>query len=129
MPPHLGEFISEAVYDAQLASNPLHPVKIPQSYFVDVAESQEKRNGTSWMVTSLYISMILLSDIHPQNELERQTVLKIAAKLQEEDKEYKIITPYDAQRSLLENEMKQMGLVWQDKCFNVDSFQGKYSYD
>ena len=25
MPPHLGDFISEAVYDAQLASNPKHP--------------------------------------------------------------------------------------------------------
>ncbi|KZT73688.1 P-loop containing nucleoside triphosphate hydrolase protein [Daedalea quercina L-15889] len=108
MPPHLGGFISEAVYDAQLASNPLHPIKKPESYFVDVGEeSQEKRNGTSWM-----------------NTLERQAVLKIAAKLQEEGKDYRIITPYDAQRSLIENEMKASGLAWQDKCFNVDSFQG-----
>ena len=66
-----------------------------------------------------------VADMVAQNTLERQTVLKIAAKFQEEDKEYKIITPYDAQRSLLEHGMKEMGLIWQDKCFNVDSFQGK----
>ncbi|KAH9917836.1 P-loop containing nucleoside triphosphate hydrolase protein [Fomitopsis serialis] len=107
MPPHIGDFISEAVYDAQLASNPLHPVKIPESYFVDVEGGEEKRNGTSWM-----------------NAPERQAVLKIAAKMQEEGKEYRIITPYDAQRSLIEEDMKAMGLAWQDKCFNVDSFQG-----
>lgn len=52
-------------------------------------------------------------------------MLKIAAKLQEEKKEYSIITPYDAQRSLLEGEMKEAGMHWQDRCFNVDSFQGE----
>ena len=126
MPPHLGDFISEAVYDAQLASNPLHPVKKPESYFVDVAESHEKRDGTSWMVILFNILMTAaVADMVAQNALERQTVLKIAAKFQEEGKEYKIITPYDAQRGLLEHGMKEMGLIWQDKCFNVDSFQGK----
>ncbi|KAH9838487.1 P-loop containing nucleoside triphosphate hydrolase protein [Rhodofomes roseus] len=107
MPPHIGDFISTAVYDAQLASNPLHPIQIPESYFVDVEGGEEKRDGTSW-----------------KNAPERQAALKIAAKLQEEGKDYRIITPYDAQRNLLEGEMKEMGLAWQDKCFNVDSFQG-----
>ena len=61
----------------------------------------------------------------PQNPAERLSVLKIAEKLEAEGKEYCIITPYDAQRTFLENELKASGLPWQDKCFNVDSFQGE----
>lgn len=53
-------------------------------------------------------------------------MLNIAEKLQTEGKDYCIITPYDAQRNFLEQDMKDSGLVWQDKCFNVDSFQGEY---
>ena len=63
--------------------------------------------------------------MHFQNPGERTAVLKLAEKLQLEGKEYCIITPYDAQGNFLEKEMKEAGLVWEDKCFNVDSFQGK----
>ena len=56
-------------------------------------------------------------------------MLKIAHKLQEEGKKYCIITPYDAQRTMIENEMKEAGLAWQEKCFNVDSFQGMSLFD
>ena len=59
-----------------------------------------------------------------QNIAERRAVCKIAAHLQEEDEDYRIITPYDAQRSALENDLKAAGLPWHNKCFNVDSFQG-----
>ena len=52
-------------------------------------------------------------------------VVQIAEYLQDIDKSYKIITPYDAQRSAIENGMKEKGLQSGDKCFNVDSFQGK----
>ena len=48
----------------------------------------------------------------------------MAKYLQEDETNYRIITPYDAQRSAIEAEMKETGLHWQDKCFNVDSFQG-----
>lgn len=48
----------------------------------------------------------------------------IAAKLESEHKSYRIITPYDAQRNALENSLKLYALTWQNKCFNVDSFQG-----
>lgn len=34
-----------------------------------------------------------------------------------------IITPYDAQRAAIENELKAQDLPW-DRVFNVDSFQG-----
>ncbi|KAI0833476.1 AAA domain-containing protein [Trametes gibbosa] len=44
--------------------------------------------------------------------------------LQTEGKEYCFISPYDAQRNLMEKDMISAGLKWQDKCFNVDSFQG-----
>ncbi len=40
--------------------------------------------------------------------------------------DYKIITPYDGQRNKILNDMKNTdGLIWEDKCFNVDSFQGQ----
>ena len=51
-------------------------------------------------------------------------ILKMAAHFQDENESYKIITPYDAQRTLIESCLKNKGLAWQDKCFNVDSFQG-----
>ncbi|KAG0706772.1 AAA domain-containing protein, partial [Suillus ampliporus] len=39
-------------------------------------------------------------------------------------KRFRIITPYDAQRSMVEEGLKAHELEWEDKCFNVDSFQG-----
>ena len=54
-------------------------------------------------------------------------VLKIAQKLQEQEKNYRIITPYAGQTTLIESSMKNMELNWADKCFNVDSFQGEIS--
>ena len=52
MPPFIGEFISEAVYNGQLASNPEHEVSatINTCRFVDVDGSKEQRSGTSWQV-------------------------------------------------------------------------------
>lgn len=62
-----------------------------------------------------------------QNPLERAAVLQIAAKFQEDSESFRIITPYDAQRSTIENDLKAAGLSWENKCFNVDSFQGIFS--
>ncbi|KAI0775212.1 P-loop containing nucleoside triphosphate hydrolase protein [Trametes elegans] len=110
MPPLIGDVVSEVVYNGLLLSNPHHPVShdIPCCWFVHVDDSEEKRAGTSW-----------------HNPAERAAVLKIAEKLQAEEKNYCIITPYDEQRNNLENEMKASpDLIWEDKCFNVDSFQG-----
>ncbi|KAH6910640.1 AAA domain-containing protein, partial [Coprinopsis sp. MPI-PUGE-AT-0042] len=39
-------------------------------------------------------------------------------------KEFAIITPYDAQRGLAERALKAQGLPWEDRVFNLDSFQG-----
>lgn len=54
--------------------------------------------------------------------------MKMTEFLQEDEENFRIITPYDAQRTALENDLKAAGLQWKDKCFNVDSFQGKHSY-
>lgn len=109
MPPQIGNIISEAVYDEKLKSNPHHPVtdQMTACYFIDVPGKEAPLNGGSF-----------------KNQLECEMVLKIAQKLQEQEKNYRIITPYAGQTTLIENSMKEMELDWADKCFNVDSFQG-----
>ncbi|KAG1811375.1 uncharacterized protein BJ212DRAFT_1374047 [Suillus subaureus] len=54
MPPQIGSFISEAVYDDLLESNPLHPVTTERMacHFINIP-SQEQRHGTSWKVSHL----------------------------------------------------------------------------
>jgi hypothetical protein len=52
----------------------------------------------------------------PQSILESEAVIKLAWHLQENQKNYKIITPYDAQRVLIEDGMKETeGLRWEEK--------------
>jgi superfamily I DNA and/or RNA helicase len=50
--------------------------------------------------------------------------VRLAQQFQSEQKSFRIITPYDAQRSAIETSLKKDDLDWNDKCFNVDSFQG-----
>ncbi|KAJ7170755.1 P-loop containing nucleoside triphosphate hydrolase protein [Mycena crocata] len=106
MPPQIGEFISEAIYEGKLQSNPLHPIpdSVVACQFIDVIGAKEKMENKSTL---------------------SKVVIKLAQHLQENDKNYKIITPYDAQRVLIENGMKNTeGLQWEEKVYNVDSFQG-----
>jgi hypothetical protein len=51
MPPQIGNLISEAVYNNQLASNPLHPIadNILACHFIDIP-GIEKPKGNSFMV-------------------------------------------------------------------------------
>jgi len=108
MPPQIGHFISDAVYDGQLCSNPKHPQADAHTcFFVDVVGGEERAHETSF-----------------KNFKEAITIVKMAGHLQQENVNFTIITPYDAQRSLIENMLKQAGLVFANKCFNVDSFQG-----
>ncbi|KAJ7455349.1 hypothetical protein B0H11DRAFT_252788 [Mycena galericulata] len=73
---------------------------------------------TLWKI---YTSLLSLSLLYPfstflQNPLEHEVVIKIAQHLQEQEKSYKIITPYDAQRVLIEDSMKNTdGLHWEEK--------------
>ena len=59
--------------------------------------------------------------------MECQAILKLARRLQEDEKSFRIITPYEAQRDYIELSMKAAELSWGDTCFNVDSFQGYLS--
>lgn len=63
-----------------------------------------------------------------QNDHEVQAVIAIARKLNEHHMSYRIITPYDPQRSNLEKALKNANLPWEDKCFNIDAFQGMFAY-
>ncbi|KAJ3537021.1 hypothetical protein NM688_g6751 [Phlebia brevispora] len=108
MPPHIGDFISEHIYDGQLRSNPDHVMeRNPACWFINIENGAERHNGTSW-----------------ENAAERGAICKMAEYLQEDDASFRIITPYDAQRTALESDLKAAGLQWENKCFNVDSFQG-----
>jgi hypothetical protein len=55
MPPQLGDFVSKAVYDDKLQSNPLHPIKnsIRACHFIDVADGKEEFYDKSYMVCSV----------------------------------------------------------------------------
>ena len=64
MPPPIGDFISDAVYEGQLRSNPDHEVQENTCWFIDVEHSIEQRNGTSWQVRAVkYFLKYLLSII------------------------------------------------------------------
>jgi hypothetical protein len=52
-------------------------------------------------------------------------VVLVASKYKYENRKYKVITPYDAQRDGIEKALKKEGLEWKDTVFNVDSFQGE----
>lgn len=46
---------------------------------------------------------------------EAETILLVARKFQEEGHNFRIITPYDSQRTLMEGKLKEAGLDWGDK--------------
>ncbi|KAG6821288.1 hypothetical protein H0H93_000148 [Arthromyces matolae] len=111
MPIPIGNFISKEVYCNRLKSD--HKIKTWDSCsFVDVANGKEQKSGKS-----------LMHDF-PQNLQEIPIVIKVASSLRAHGKSFKIITPYDSQRSRLETALKDSKVPWEDTCFNVDSFQG-----
>ncbi|KAI0044043.1 hypothetical protein FA95DRAFT_1497760, partial [Auriscalpium vulgare] len=106
MPHVVGKFISSHVYGGKLkTTHALTHWEVCR--FVDVHKGVEKSSGHSWV-----------------NDEEAKAVVKVAQNLHKERKPFKIITPYDPQRTLIENELKISGIPWEDTCFNVDSFQG-----
>lgn len=126
MPQSIGAFISQHVYNNRLKTQ--HTIAGPSAcQFVDVSHGREGSAGHSWVVRSPWMLSLSLLDAHllfTQNEREIQAVVHVARKLQREGKSFRVITPYDSQRGRLETALKAANLVWEDKCFNVDSFQG-----
>ncbi|KAL0954938.1 hypothetical protein HGRIS_003871 [Hohenbuehelia grisea] len=107
MPLIIGAFISRNVYDGKLKSQ--HPAGYSKCCsFIDVKRGKELRQGKSW-----------------KNLEEARVVINIAEKLHQQGQSWRIITPYDPQRSFIESQLKREGKIpWEDKCFNVDAFQG-----
>jgi len=106
MPKVIGDFISRQVYDSKLFTK--HAIETHTCCrFVDVWNGEEVKKGVSWM-----------------NEGEAKAAVLIAKRYFQEGKNFKIITPYDAQRNAIENALKTSHLPWENTVFNVDSFQG-----
>nr|GAT55280.1 predicted protein [Mycena chlorophos] len=105
MPTKLGDFIGRNVYGGRLKS--VHELTSRCWQFVDVPLGKEKRDGNSWF-----------------NLAEIQAIMKEAHRLTRLRKSFRIITPYDPQRGLLEKALKAEKLNADDKVFCVDSFQG-----
>ncbi len=128
MPPQIGEFISQQVYNGRLQSYHRHPTtsRTIACRFVDIRGS-DRASGTSRIVSVAVVFKEDGAKLRHQNRQEVEAVTLIAEHLQEKGVSYRIITPYDAQRSALEEALKEKELVWEDKCFNVDSFQGSFN--
>ncbi|KAG9314970.1 P-loop containing nucleoside triphosphate hydrolase protein [Chiua virens] len=106
MPHVIGRFISQKVYGGKLKTQ--HESKALEACrFVDVNKGREVKTGSSW-----------------RNFEEARVVVKLARLYESKKMSFRIITPYDAQRSHIEERLKSEGLDNKDKVFNVDSFQG-----
>jgi len=106
MPHIIGDFISRHVYQSKLHTK--HDISdIFCCRFVNVSNGKEAKMGVSW-----------------KNEGEIKAAVRIARRYIQEEKSFKIITPYDAQRNAIERALKTAGLTWDNTVFNVDSFQG-----
>ncbi|KAJ4477314.1 P-loop containing nucleoside triphosphate hydrolase protein, partial [Lentinula aciculospora] len=126
MPPQMGDFISNTVYNGELKSNSKHAIndKTIACQFID-AGGVERSERDSYIVSIFSDSLVAMHLVlEHENTTEASAVIKLAAFLQTSGKSYRIVTPYDSQRNHIEELMKGQGLSWHDKCFNVDSFQG-----
>ncbi|KAG2074300.1 P-loop containing nucleoside triphosphate hydrolase protein [Suillus decipiens] len=111
MPLVIGNFISRHVYNQKLMT--VHNVNNKAACrFLDVKRGQEQKAGHSWI-----------------NQQEISVVIHLARIYHGQGKQFRIITPYDGQRSTIEKQLELAQLPWEDKCFNVDSFQGKHFFD
>jgi hypothetical protein len=65
MPPQIGQVISEAVYDNQLKSNPLHPItdKVLACHFIDIPGSEKRNLDTGSFKVHPLFSLYLASEL------------------------------------------------------------------
>ncbi|KAG8844026.1 hypothetical protein FRC20_003655 [Serendipita sp. 405] len=76
------------------------------SKWIDVP-GEEEEEGTSYI-----------------NKPEAEAAILLAKQLEIRQKDYRLISPYATQTELLLKRLKEENMDWEDKCFNVDSFQG-----
>jgi hypothetical protein len=91
--------------------------------------ARRKCQGKAGRYATYHRRNILSSPLLHQNEPEIAVIIHLARLYHGQGKEYKIITPYDAQRSAIERQLRLAKIPVEDKCFNVDSFQGKQCFD
>ncbi|KAF8313137.1 hypothetical protein DL93DRAFT_2037819, partial [Clavulina sp. PMI_390] len=103
MPHPIGQFISANVYESKLKT--VHPIESLNSLRLVDVQGGETPGGHS-----------------TKNEREARCCIKIARQVT--GKDWRILTAYDAQRQLIEDMLKAENLPWEDRVFNVDSFQG-----
>src|SRR5258708_7481637 len=108
MPVIIGDFISRNVYDHKLKT--VHDIKSRTACrFLDVKGCQEKNSEFSGRV---FHSAQWLKNSSPypltshNNKRKIIAITKLARLYVNEGKQYKIITPYDAQRNLIEQQLK-----------------------
>ncbi|KXN88609.1 Regulator of nonsense transcripts 1 [Leucoagaricus sp. SymC.cos] len=93
MPAPIASVISQHVYNGRLKT--VHKVNAKTCCrFVDVSNGREAFRGRSWI-----------------NEEEARVAAALARKLEALRCSYRIITPYDAQRTLIENSLKTEKLI------------------
>ncbi|KAG2340869.1 hypothetical protein BDR05DRAFT_1032769 [Suillus weaverae] len=101
MPLVIGTFISRHVYDQKLMT--VHDITSETACrFLDIKKGQEQKAGKSWI-----------------NQQEISAVIRLARIYNNQGKPYRILTPYDGQRSTIEKQLESAKLPWQDKCFNL----------
>ncbi|KAG6374408.1 P-loop containing nucleoside triphosphate hydrolase protein [Boletus reticuloceps] len=136
MPPQIGDFIAQTVYPSEsdsedspplLKSSDQHPLANEGSllcYFVNVP-GQQISQGTSWKVSiTVSVNLILLAFAFSLELGRVQGYYPACFHFPRPGEKFQDNHPYDAQRTLIEEELKKAELKWENKCFNVDSFQG-----
>ncbi|KAI6128964.1 P-loop containing nucleoside triphosphate hydrolase protein [Pisolithus croceorrhizus] len=97
MPSAISDLISQKVYNARLKTCHANSIGLP-CRFVDFRRGQEEPSGTSWV-----------------NPAKAGTVVRIADAYQAKGRDFRIVTPYDAQRALIEHELEAANLEHDDK--------------
>ncbi|KAF9529885.1 P-loop containing nucleoside triphosphate hydrolase protein, partial [Crepidotus variabilis] len=104
MPTPIGSFISQNVYQGRL--NSVHKIQAPGCLaFIDATRTGEEKQGKSTRNTG-EVDVIVSLVRHYYGSTN-----------------FCVITPYDAQRSAIQDALKREGLPW-EPVFNLDSFQG-----
>ncbi|KAG8728506.1 hypothetical protein FRC11_010918, partial [Ceratobasidium sp. 423] len=116
LPIPIAEFISKEVYKNELKPFLDHEVKTPTEalLFIDTPKGEELKEdpGTSFMNLKEAELVVQIVELYYNKEDKRTG----------KPYEFTVITPYEAQRKLVQSMLKNRGI---DKAvYNVDSFQG-----
>ncbi|KAF8756563.1 AAA domain [Rhizoctonia solani] len=116
LPIPIAKFISQEVYKNRLLEDTKHEVKTPTEamLFVDTPKGEElkEERGTSFMNHEEAKLVVQIVELY-YNKVDKKT-----GKLYD----FQIITPYEAQRKMVHDMLKQAGI--DKEVYNVDSFQG-----